>query len=879
MTEICTEEHVFSDLSNDFAINLRLPDLDSFEYGKLEDISPPETNAADRSSEHGITERAQEVDIWQLQSDSPSKPSALRTWEAFLDETHIEPRTTYITEAGPNAFDALLDDHSRKPSEVLQPAFFLKCLGLLGLGRSSALFHWNAKSRTYEQTLESVRYMGCSMPCTISIIRELSQIGTLFVELRAFVETSYLAKQPLSARIALARCFQVILEVLDRELASHVPNVKTPLQLLSSLHVPGRVLSDLREFAKASSSSRSNSDFISKTHRKVQELTKTCTPFSEIYGDILDRVCRPWQQIVRMTVGLDCQPSAVCNAEDAATLSNLITPEDGQLVTEISAGLNILRSSLPNHPLTNTSSWGIKSVDIDETDMDTVLLKAQQYERDLMDAVEKYEDRGSSHTSDWQDLAIATFAATEHEQLPWQDNELQQDYFAEIGDRFAQPPSVNFLSLETSPEELRDLVVAAIQSPGTCDISPPFNDLAKIAIAPIDLNPLRTLQPLLSVQARIINGSTMRLLFRHCGLRKHLSLQHSFHLFGNGVFLQRLSSALFSSESSSAERNHGNVPSGVGMGLRLDSRDRWPPASSELRLSLMGILSESYNGQSLPTKDKEHASALGASQDLPGGLSFAIREMEDAEIEKIMDSHSIFALDFLRLQYTAPAPLDAVITSSSLLKYDDIFRFLLRLVRMIHVTTAMKISTCHSPHSATNKTLKAFAYEAYHVVAALASYIFNVGISVPWRNLNNRLDELEADLLLEDKGGGYGSRVTLGLQGLCATHERMIDSIRTRLLLRRKQDKVRETVEALFRIILEVQRFVQAGNTSAVKELHEEMNSEVQKLLGLLHESSSKAYKRGVAADEREDTEAFEMLRVQLDMNGYYRSTEDVLLI
>lgn len=867
IVEAFTEQHILSTLNHDFAVHLRLPDLDSFEFGKLEDISPPETHVADTSSEHGRSETADNSDdIWQLQSDRPNG-SKLRTWEAFLDDSHDEPHATYISEAGPGVFDALLDDQSKEHTEVLQSAFYLKCLGLLGLGQSSALFQWSAKSRNFEQTLGGVRYMGCSIPCTTSITRQLSEIGASFVELRTFIETSYTAKAPLSARIALARCLQVILEVLEQELSSTVPGARTPLQVLSHLHVPGQILFDLKGIVKAGGATRSNSEFISRTHRKVQEFNEACTPLSKIYRDVLDRTCRPWLHDIERMVGLDGMPSAAPDVEEAEIFSSLVAPEDGMLIAETSAGLNILQSSLPNHPLTNLPSWGIKPLDSHDADMETILLRARQYEQDLMSAVKKYND-GSAQSNHLQDYAIES-SAPDQEQMPWQDNGIQQDYFADIGSKFAQLPGESLPSLELLPEDLRDLVVAVIRPHLSYD-NASINDSAEIDGVLVDMNPLRTLEPLLSVQARIVNGSIMRLLLRHCDLRKHLSLQHSFHLFGNGVFLQRLTTALFSSESSSAERGRDNMSSGAAMGLRLDSRDRWPPASSELRLSLMGILSESYNERS--------QSVRNSPQDLPGGLSFAIREMEDAEIEKIMDPHSIFALDFLRIQYAAPTPVDAIITPSSLQKYDDIFRFLLRLVRMIHVSTAMKISSCHSVDSATDKTLKAFAHDAYHIVAALASYIFNVGISVPWRKFNVHLDELEADLLLEDRDGGYGTRVKLGLQGLCATHERVLDSVRTRLLLRRKQDKVREAVEAVFCIVLEVQKSVHDGDIITAKDSHRKMDKQVQTLVDMLRESGSKAYQRGgVAAEEREDIEAFEMLRVQLDMNGYYSSSEDAL--
>ena len=107
---------------------------------------------------------------------------------------------------------------------------------------------------------------------------------------------------------------------------------------------------------------------------------------------------------------------------------------------------------------------------------------------------------------------------------------------------------------------------------------------------PISLIPLLSFNPIIAAQGRIVNGTCMRMFFNSHKLRDHLSLQRSFHLLGNGVFSSRLSHALFDPELESAERHRGVARSGGIMGLRLGGRDTWPPASSELRLALMGVL-------------------------------------------------------------------------------------------------------------------------------------------------------------------------------------------------------------------------------------------------------------------------------------------------
>ncbi|CAN9145489.1 unnamed protein product [Alternaria alternata] len=100
-----------------------------------------------------------------------------------------------------------------------------------------------------------------------------------------------------------------------------------------------------------------------------------------------------------------------------------------------------------------------------------------------------------------------------------------------------------------------------------------------------------------------------------------------------------------------------------------------------------------------------------------GQLNFAIRNLTEAEQEKVMDPDALHALDFLRLQYVAPAPLNLVITSTSLEKYDYIFKFLLRLLRMLFVVS-------HLPRRYADSNARQFRTEAYHFVITLTNYVF-----------------------------------------------------------------------------------------------------------------------------------------------------------
>lgn len=884
---------LLANLNNDFTrldLDLRLPDLDSFEFGKLQHISPPETTQADTDSAPGSIAQPED-DVWQLSLDVAAEVPKLRTWEAFASQAKAEPvqeekREVYISEAGAQAFDAALDRWQKSTGgagDVLQSAFFLKCLGLLGAGRSSALFQWDTDRAVFTQTLQNVRLSGLGLTTAQSVIEELGNTGGAFVELRTFVERTYAAKLALPSRIALARCVQVILEVLEQELAANVPDARTMLQVMSHFDVPGAVLQELRHIVRATKAARSNFEAIRAVQDKVHQSTEACSPYHSIHLEILHRVSQPWLQEVSRRIGLSRGEAGLEDAD--MNVAGLLSSEDEERILELSTGLDILIDACPDHPLLSPASWALEQPDLDHSslhvDAGLILNKARNYEADLMQAIRQYHTGTGPVTSRTRDIIGDDLT---EEAMAWADNDGQQQYFSDILSQFSQPPGRTLTFSGPLPSDLRSLVLAAVQSGEHTARFEETGVQANIELPHQNHTPLLTLQPYLHAQSRLINGTILRLLFRTYNIRQHLALHHSFSLFGSGIFTQRLTTALFSADASSAERRTGSVigKSGGLLGLRLDSARSWPPGGSELRLALMGILSESYNSSASPLALHQQ------NNELPGGLSFSIRELEDADIERILDPNSIYALDFLRLSYDRPKPLDVLFTPHALERYDEIFRTLLRLIRMVHVTTALKrLVTSSSTHATAGNGIQAFATEAHHFITGLAGYIFDVGIGVPWAGLMLSLDKLENDLASEeaDTGEGYGSRVKIGLRGLADLHEGVLDSIRTRLLLRQKQGRLREMVEGVFSLILGVWRRVQqegegGGSQSAVgiEEL-DSLRKGIGALLGLIADMGRKARGRrqvvghgsgSRAAEEKADLEAMDMLTVRLDLTGFY---------
>lgn len=313
---------------------------------------------------------------------------------------------------------------------------------------------------------------------------------------------------------------------------------------------------------------------------------------------------------------------------------------------------------------------------------------------------------------------------------------------------------------------------------------------------PLSITPLLSFSHILSAQSRLVNNACLSMFFNEHRVRDHLSLLRRFQLFGDGVFSSRLAHALFDPDIDATERKQGAVRSGGTMGLKLGSRDTWPPASSELRLALMDVLTECFSR-------KTGIHTAGKQTELPGGLSFAIRQLSEEELEACTDPNSIAALDFLKLEYKPPAPLQAIITPLALHRYDRIFRLLLRVLRMVFVVNNFwrELGGAGSRSLPATPTARRFAIEARHFVTTLANYMMEAGIGTTWTRFERKLAEIEKGL---DRGGSGEE----SLDRLRAYHESILGRIMFATLSRKRQLPVMKIVDEIFALVL---KFAAAG--------------------------------------------------------------------
>lgn len=808
--------------------DVHLPDPSTFTYGPVEDLGALDTFSVSSSAESTTVLETLEEDIWAL-PDSDVKAQTLfefRSWEKFFDKSFQEPRSVYISEGGPRAFDAVLATQPKYHADgkgsqihghVVQSRSLLTSLMQLGLGWESVLYRFSKEHRSFYPLIEDGRPSGYSLEAFQSLSSTFIDHGNRTIQLRNFIQKIQASTSSPASLVALASSFSDVLGRLHAQLGDPSRPVRSLLQLQSRFERPGLILSSLSDVVAKIQDAVTDEEILSRLYSFIQDTENTASWLRPTMLRIFTVASKPWLESVSGWLGLNMGLSAKfqhqfqlpgfvkvnesCKVEgmreikeleyehEPSLMPSFITEEDAKLIFETGRSLRLLEAHQPNHPLMEPLALnGVETPDFtwkfSWEDIQRIQTQAQEYEMALQIAIKDFDLQGTKRTS---------------RQLTCKSRQNE--------------PETKTTSSEKAARAYIGASISAIEKPLTewwttgghtfSDLSFfDINDDPKETFAPpMSLVPTISLNPLISTQAHLTNRACLRLLFKHHDLRAHFTLLHRYSLFGDGVFASRLSHALFDPELQSAERREGHTRAGTS-GLKLGSRDSWPPASSELRLALMGILTDSYH----LTRQSEGTSSTFRNE-LPGGLNFSIREMAEAELQRCMNPDSIEALDFLKLEYRPPSPLDAVITSSSLLKYDAVFKLLLRAVRMLFVVNQLfrdiKTSSMVRPRSVDPLT-HSFRIESHHFISAICAYFFD-GVQANWDKLLVRLENVEKSL---DRDG------TDSLPNLRDFHEAVLDRMMFALILRKRQAQVMILLEEIFSLVLQFARHTRLQNVA-----------------------------------------------------------------
>lgn len=855
-------------------------------------------------------------DLWLFHGDHIAKQAKIRSWAEFDHCDETGSTAAFITEASSAAFDALLaaDDNPFKIQDndrykIVESGPYSACLLSLALGRSSLLYAWDADKASFVATLERVKlpgYSGESLGCLSLACKECGE-STRY--LQSFVEKIYAAHAS-PARTALANAIDKLLLTIQSELGTRAQRSRSLLQLQALIQPVRSILVYFRGLIKRLAKSRSDEQLISMLFEEAHSVEYKGNFLRNAVCEVLRMVSRPWTDFVEEWIGLRTEEGLVMTKDgpgrsfvkvenkmwvddqgfeleepdyflDEEAMPSFVPEDVAQEIFETGRNLRFLRTNHPEHPLARpdyvASSKPPKlEWQFDWDAMSRVERKAREYEESLSRFL-VHGTEGSSRDSH------STNPASEDSRPSFQfygqdESQIAANLLASVkvfDDR-------NYHK-NTTEDGLRKILSDQLSSSSNpaatpeSDFNPHWSLLALLSFGPI-----------VAAQAKIVNAECTRLLFTSHNLRSHLQLQRQYHLLGNGIFCSRLSHALFDPDLDTAERQSGVALTGGVMGLRLSGRDNWPPASSELRLALMGVLAESYDA---PPARHDRPGPGGTSRktgELPRemDISFAVRDLGPEEIERCIDPDGLEALDFLRLSYKPPAALLPIFTPVILLKYDRVFKLLLRVLRMLYVVNQLFRDVVLYSTGGEGVELKLkFRVEAHHFVTRLAAYWFDTGVAGPWAMFEGWLDEVERDLDGPDGGSGKGRTSCWGPDRLRERHEQALDEILARLLLRRRQRPVMGLVDEVFGSILGFAKLLRrppGGDEKEVRKLYATFRKKVEVFITVCRGMSEKggsdiATGRGQGPEGEGgrkgrpgEENGITMLLLLLDMSGHF---------
>ncbi|KAJ5147222.1 hypothetical protein N7476_001249 [Penicillium atrosanguineum] len=851
-----------------------------------------------------------EEDLWDLDllQEKTSHIAPLKSWERYQDRSFQEPVSAYFSESGAKGFDAALARQSTEGRDIsgrlVRDDIFIRSLLRLGLGWSSAFFRFNQKKMAFERYMKDIRVSGVSLKVLDAAITQILQCGTNMQRVRVFVRTPPTKSEDISAIFTLRGIVAVIIYNLEQQILAHSRQVVSLLQVTTLFGRCADIIGALVEFIDAVEKAVTDAQVISGVIQWATFFAQKFGWMENLAHEVVVQVTAPWFRFMEGWIGLRPEESALNDLlasgrtfvkeerhEDPGRLKSTpsrveynylgshmpsFIPKDQALsIFESGRSLRLLKKSHPQHPIARrdvlnrtgqlrleyATSWA---------DIERIQKRALEYESNLRTEILRYHKEGSTAQPNTIESTQDTDEAS--------SNDIVEKTFELFDIDDEKHVSGSVMDEKTFSNNKVSQMLQKARDPGPDSISfgnrfgPDLASSLYLSFAPI-----------ISSQAQLIDFSCLHHLFKEHDVRHHLNLQWRFQLLGDGSFASRLSKSLFDPEMDSGERKAGQARGGVHTGLRLGSRDTWPPASSELRLVLIGILGDCYFSDTEPEQPDKAQNER--ENELPGGLNFSIRELTDEEIERCKDPNAIEALDFLRLQYKPPETLEALITSRSLKKYDRLFKQLLRLLRMVSVVKGL-IRDSTSRESLTGdirNVFQRFRIDAQHFVLAVSDYCFHVGIGSIWTNFQTTLSRIERCL---DRGDIDGTiEAAHSVPRLRDYHEDILDQMLFALLLSKRHAHAAKLLDNIFSVILAFSLLSTAEglsglrheNEGAALHLYSTFRKQTSAFVGYLRRldpgnSSAKSMAKSGAAFslQSEPMSVFEHLRVRLDMRDYY---------
>ncbi|KAL6719863.1 hypothetical protein ACLMJK_001784 [Lecanora helva] len=879
--------------------DLQLDDVPDLDFEKENDLYLPELSTPnnvhiddavtlDILSNSPVVEPIESIptlpdDVWFFPSSTEMKqtfPSS-RSWETFNDK-HV---LTAALEAGDE--DSATGFLNSAGVETHSKALLANLLQL-GLGRESALYCHSEDVQSFVPLIEEDQVPGYNPEAFRNLSSSMIDCGNKTRSLLKFIHSTQSSVTSPQSLTVLAAIFTDTLATIHKNLDARSKSLCSILQLRLLFERPHIIISCLINITREVANVRTDEEVISRLYKMVEDSESRAPWLRRLMLRILALVSKPWLESVSKWLGVgthsglqrhDQLPSFVkrgvtrdgdskINVEDfdykfePQLLPSFIAEEDAQIMFDTGQSLRLLETYQPEHPLLGQRSRSVAQLtsldwQFSWGDVERVQAKARTYEFILEQTISDFNLSGKKR-SPLQAFDQSPERNHNHDPVAC-SAEIAKEYISASVSAFERPLPQPGCGIPDTSSSVHCLLEGGNDSDG--GTAPPISLLPGISFGPV-----------ISVQAHLTNRACLRLLFKECRLRSHLSLLRHYHLFGDGVFTSRLSHALFDPGLQTAEHRKEHFAAGTS-GLRLGSRDTWPPASSEVRLALMDILTDNYH------QNNQFPELLSSFRNaLPGGLSFAIRELSEDESQRCMNPDSIEALDFLKLEYRPPPPVDTVITSSILLKYDAIFNLLLRATRMIFALNKMFLD-CKIRFADTPKLrsfIQLFRIQSHHFVVATCTH-FSANLQANWNHFEEKLDRIEK---------GLDQNSNEGLSHLRDHHEHALDQMMSALMLRKQDAQLMGLLEDIFTLVLLFARHMGFQNAIPVEEshlrdLHEKFQEKVRTFVAACRELNERQKQRDAKSgtqsnndsiEEGEDN-ALDRLLLKLDFERFYQTS------
>ncbi|KAL8750233.1 MAG: hypothetical protein Q9199_007203 [Rusavskia elegans] len=864
-----------------------------FSYGPLDDFELLGSSSASSGSsdqdDHGNLENVLEY-LW---SDKEIlKPVAgqfqIRSWEKRHKNPLKGPCCAYMNETAPPIRDTASGYAvcSEQPVPVVESDAILSSLVQLVFGRESRMYRYDEKKKRFRPVDDGVQISGYTPQIFHDLTMGLVEYGSQIRGAKDFSEKVQHSKESTTSLVALASGIDIIIRALEAYMSASFSSVKTVLQLQTLLDPARMVLESISSIIfiiDQAGEVEDDNTLLSKLFEIAQYPEYSAPQLRLVLNELLAHVSRPWLESMEVSIGLkeehnlggipsmktrshppdEYNPKAAVDDIEVGEnptrkLPVFISTDLAEYFLEAEDSLQLLQAHESQHPLARPRELSLHEPpslqwQFSWQDIERVKAKAQAYESNVLQVFQEFDKFGSTGHQAFEEQSEGLVQSSE-----------AQEVFGFLWEIDAPLSSL----LTDSQSRLGTTVIQTLSGtlrPSHTSTSPPMSLMPTLSFAPI-----------LITQSRLLSHSTLQMLFHTNSLRSHLRLLRSYLLFADGPFLVHLSHALFDSTLPSAAYQTGHIRSNAGKnGLQLGMGVRWPPSSSELRIALMGLLTESYYScsESISASDR-HKDRMDEAE-LPGGLSFAIRnDMSDEELEKCMNGDGFEALDFLRIQYRPPKPLDVVIANSVLEKYDRVSRLLLRGARVGWVVKEMvKQHRANGRSKSVSRLGQKFKIEVHHFVTTVFGH-FGDSIEELWVAFETKLDDIEASIGFYEVG-----RKIEGVHRLRALHEEVLDRILASCLLRKRQELVMNLLEEILGMVLQfasIMRHRQGDEEVEFRDMYEIWKKKVGVFVTVcrgLQEQESVIGKKNVFDGGKlgqEKGNGIGRLVLRLEMNGWY---------